>query len=65
MSATIMLFKSKERKMRGEHPVERVARLADERKMHNGMLVDRIKGVAAQPGTPETDADPLNPNVQS
>lgn len=65
MTATITLFRSKERKIRGEHPVERVARQADERKRHNAMLVDRIRGVAAQPATPETDADPRNPNRQS
>lgn len=30
---------------------------------HNQMMVDRIKGVQAQPSTPETDNDPRNPNV--
>lgn len=33
------------------------------RNKDNAMLVDRIKGIAATPGTPETDADPHNPNV--
>lgn len=31
------------------------------RNRQNEMLVARIKGVAAQPSTPETDADPRNP----
>lgn len=29
---------------------------------HNDMLIARIKGLPAQPATPETDADPTNPN---
>lgn len=31
------------------------------RKKHNTMLIDRIVGVPAHSGTPETDADPNNP----
>jgi hypothetical protein len=34
----------------------------DARKRHNQMIVDRINGVPAQPATPESDADPRNPN---
>lgn len=30
---------------------------------HNEMILMRIHGVPAQEGTPETDADPLNPNL--
>lgn len=29
----------------------------------NDMLIARIKGVAAQPGTAEADADPTNPHA--
>ena len=32
---------------------------------NNRMLIDRIKGVAGKMATPETDADPRNPNVYS
>jgi hypothetical protein len=31
---------------------------------NNQMVVLRVKGVPSQPGTPETDADPRNPNVK-
>ena len=30
----------------------------------NKMIIDRIKGLPAQPGTPESEADPTNPNVR-
>jgi predicted amidophosphoribosyltransferase len=32
-------------------------------KNDNDMLIARIKGVKPQPGTPETEADPRNPNL--
>lgn len=35
------------------------------RQADNVRLVDQIKGMPAQPGTSETDADPRNPNVPS
>ena len=38
---------------------------ARNKQSHNQMLVDRVKGISPQAGTPETDADPQNPNVQS
>ena len=32
---------------------------------HNDRIIARIKGVPAQAGTPESDADPANPNRKS
>jgi hypothetical protein len=31
---------------------------------HNQMLIDRIKGAASIPASPESDDDPQNPNVR-
>jgi hypothetical protein len=36
----------------------------DLRNKHNRDIIERIRGVPAQPATPETDADPRNPNVK-
>jgi hypothetical protein len=36
----------------------------DLRNKHNRRIVERIKGVPAQPAMPESDADPRNPNVE-
>ncbi len=33
-----------------------------EQRRHNKMMVDQIKGVPAREPTPESDADPQNPN---
>jgi hypothetical protein len=35
-----------------------------QRAQQNQKLVDRIKGIPAQPSTEESDADPQNPNNQ-
>lgn len=49
----------------------RIAALAAARKdeasaaeRHNADVLLRLRGVPMQPGTPETDADPGNPNVR-
>lgn len=34
------------------------------RLMQNESILERIKGVPAQPATPESDVDPHNPNVR-
>lgn len=36
----------------------------DARAAHNDRIVSRMNGVQAQPGTPDTDADPRNPNAK-
>lgn len=33
------------------------------RRQHNKMLTDRIRGMPAQPASPESDADPRNPSA--
>jgi hypothetical protein len=30
---------------------------------HNAMILERMRGLKPQQGTPETDADPCNPNA--
>lgn len=44
-------------------PVDILAARNRQREQQNRMLVDRIKGVPAQPPTEESDADPKNPNA--
>lgn len=47
-----------------ETPAEHKANLHAARNAANEAVLDRIRGVPMQPGTPETDADPRNPNVR-
>jgi len=39
-----------------------IANIVERRKQDNSAIIDRIKGVPAQPATEESDNDPQNPN---
>jgi hypothetical protein len=48
----------------GPVPWEGSVGTTPEQKAHNDRVLQKIFGAKMQPGTPETDADPRNPNVR-
>ena len=47
-----------------ENKIVKLARRKSAAADQNKMILERMRGVPAQRGTPETDADPQNPNLR-
>jgi len=45
-------------------PVDIAAARNDQRRQANAAIIARVKGIPAQEGNAETEADPMNPNAK-